>query len=116
MQKMAKVKRSKELQQEIESCRTRVTLLENSLQPLVDEALELSNTAESQLKVLKSYDSFAQEWANTDSSSVLQELVEKEKAADDILHNLNSRFSTFAQKILSPETSQGVSGRATSES
>ena len=27
MQKMAKVKRSKELQQEIESCRTKVTLL-----------------------------------------------------------------------------------------
>ena len=39
MQKMAKVKRSKELQQEIKSCRTKVTLLENALQPLVDEAL-----------------------------------------------------------------------------
>ena len=86
------------------------------LQPLVDEALELSNTAENQLKVLKSYDSFAQEWVNTDSSSVLQELVEKEKAADDILQNLNSRFNTLAQKILPPETSQGVPGWATSES
>ena len=31
MQKMAKVKRSKELQQEIESYRTKVTLLENTL-------------------------------------------------------------------------------------
>ena len=31
MQKMAKFKHSKELQQEIESCRKKVTLLENSL-------------------------------------------------------------------------------------
>ena len=69
-------------------------LLENALQPLVDEALELSNTAESQLKLLKTYDTFAQERAETESSSVLQELVEKEKAADDILHNLTSRFQT----------------------
>ena len=61
MQKMAKVKCIKELQQEIKSCRTKVTLLENALQPLVDEALELSNTAESQLKLLKTYDTFAQE-------------------------------------------------------
>ena len=36
MQKMAKVKRSKELQQEIDSYRMKVTLLENSLQPLFD--------------------------------------------------------------------------------
>jgi len=97
MQKMAKVKRSKELQQEIESWRTKITLLENALQPLVDEALELSNTAESQLKLLKTYDTFAQERAETESSSVLQELVEKEKAADDILHNLTSRFQTRAE-------------------
>ena len=47
MQKMAKVKRSKELQQEIESCRMKVTMLESALQPLVDEALELTNAAES---------------------------------------------------------------------
>ena len=116
MQKMAKVKRSKELQQEIESCRTKVTLLENLLQPLVDEALELSNTAESQLKLLKTYNTFAQERSNTDSSSVLQELVEKEKAVDDILHNLNNHFQTLAQKILPPEMSQSVPGRATNES
>ena len=105
MQKMAKVKRSKELQQEINSYRTKVTLLENSLQPLVDEALELSNSAESQLKILKTYDTFAQEKANEVSSSVLQELVEKEKAADDIIHNLNSRFHILAKKILPPEES-----------
>ena len=116
MQKMAKVKRNKELQQEIESYRMKVTLLENALQPLVDEALELSNTAESQLKLLKTYDTFAQEWANTESSSVLQELVEKEKVADDILHNLTSRFQTLTQKILPPEPSQSVPRQATSES
>ena len=94
----------------------KVTLLENMLQPLVDEALELSNTAESQLKLLKTYDTFAQERANTESSSVLQELVEKEKVADDILHNLTNRFHTLAQKILPPEPSQSVPGWATSES
>ena len=116
MQKMAKVKRTKELQQEIDSCGTKVTLLENVLQPLDDEALELSNTAESQLKLLKTYDTFAQERDDTESSSVLQELVEKEKAVDDILHNLTSRFQTLAQKILPPEPSQRVPGRATSES
>ena len=115
MQKMAKVKRSKELQQEIESCRTKVTLLENALQPLVDEALDLSNTAESQLKLLKTYDIFAQERADTDSSSVLQELVEKEKSADDVLHNLTSRFQALTQKILPPKSSQSVPRRATSE-
>ena len=110
MQKMAKVKQSKELQQEIDSCRMKVTLLENSLQPLVDEALELSNAAESQLKVLKTYDTFAQEKANEVSSSVLQELVEKEKAADDIIHNLNSQFHILAKKILPPEESQKCPG------
>ena len=46
----------------------KVMLLENALQPLVDEALELSNTAESQLKLLKTYDTFAQEHADTESS------------------------------------------------
>ena len=49
----------------------KVTLLENALQPLVDESLELSNAAESQLKLLKTYDTFAQEKADTDSSSIL---------------------------------------------
>ena len=94
----------------------KVTLLENSLQPLVDEALELRNVAESQLKVLKTYDTFAQEKANEVSSLVLQELVEKEKAADDIIHNLNSHFHILAKNILPPEKSQSAPGRATSES
>ena len=113
---MAKVKQSKELQQEIESCRIKVTLLENSLQPLIDEALDLSNAMESQLKVLKTYDTFAQEKANEVSSSVLQELVEKEKAANEIIHNLNSCFHILAKKIPPPEESQSAPGRATSES
>ena len=59
MQKMLKVKQINELQQEIESYRTKATLLENSMQPLVDEALELSTAADSQFKVLKEYDAFA---------------------------------------------------------
>ena len=65
---------------------------------------------------MKAYDTFAQEKANEVSSSALQELVEKEKAADDIIHNLNSRFHILAQNILPPEESQSASGRATSES
>ena len=59
MQKMLKVKQSKELQQEIESCRTKATLLENSMQPLINESLELSTAVDNQLKVLKDYDAFA---------------------------------------------------------
>ena len=47
MQKMLKVKQSNELQQEIESYRMKTMLLENSMQPLVDEALELSTTVDS---------------------------------------------------------------------
>ena len=65
---------------------------------------------------MKTYDTFAQERADTDSSSVLQELVEKEKAADDILHNLTNHFQILAQKILPPEPSQSVPGSTTSES
>ena len=76
----------------------------------------MSNAAESQLKVLKTYATFAQEKDNELSSSALQELVEKEKAADDIIHNLNSRFHILAKKILPPEESQSALGRATSES
>ena len=59
MQKMLKVNQSNELQQEIESCRMKATLLENSMQPLVNETLELSTAMDSQLKVLKEYDAFA---------------------------------------------------------
>ena len=89
MEKMLKVKCSKELQQEIESCRVKVTKLENSIQPLVSKALELSTAVDSQFKILKEYDAFAQENASKVSSAVLQELVEKEHAIDSIMRGLN---------------------------
>ena len=89
MQKMLKVKQSKELQQEIESYRTKATLLEDSMQALVNEALELSTAVDNQLKVLKEYDAFAQEEASEAPSTALQELVEKEKSYDNIMHGLN---------------------------
>ena len=65
------------------------TLLENSMQPLINEALELSTATDSQLKVLKDYDAFAQEKASEASAAALQELVEKEQVADDIMRGLN---------------------------
>ena len=71
IQKMFKLKQSKELQQEIDSYRKKETLLEDSMQPLVNEALELSTAVESQLKVLKEYDAFAQEKASEASATAL---------------------------------------------
>ena len=59
MQKILKLKHSNELQQEIESSRRKETLVVNSVQPLINEALELSTAADNQLKVLKEYDAFA---------------------------------------------------------
>ena len=44
---------------------------------------------EIQLKILKEYDAFAKEKTNEASSTTLQEIVEKEQAAEDIMHNLN---------------------------
>ena len=102
MEKMLKVKRSKELQQEIESCRVKVTELENSIQPFVSEALELSTAVDSQFKILKEYDAFTQEKADEASSAVLQELVEKEKATNDIMHSLNTQFTVLAKKLRPP--------------
>ena len=116
MQKMLKVKQSKELQQEIESYRTKETLLKNSMQPLVNEALELSTAVDSQLKVLKEYDAFAQEKASEASTTTLQEMVEKEQAADNIMHGLNKQFSIFTNKVLPPEKQLSVPGRDTGES
>ena len=116
MEKMLKVKHSKELQQELESCRVKVTELENSIQPLVSEALELSTAVDSQFKILKEYDAFAQEKISEASSAVLQELVEKEKATDDIMHSLNTQFTVLAKKLRSPGNQQSVPGRDTSES
>ena len=102
MQKMLKGKHSNELQQEIESCRRKETLLASSVQPLINEALELSTAADIQLKVLE-YDAFAQEKANEESAATLQEIVEKEKVAKDIMHSLNKQFTIFTNKIIPPE-------------
>ena len=103
MQKMLKVKQSNEIQQEIESCRMKATLLENSMQPLINEALDLSTTADIQLKVLKEYDAVAQEKASEASVAALQELVEKEQSVDDIICGLNKQFTIFANKIIPPD-------------
>ena len=67
----------------------KATLLENSMQPLINEALELSTAADNQLKVLKEYDAVAQEKASEPSAAALQELVEKENATDNIMCGLN---------------------------
>ena len=80
----------------------KVTELENSIQPLVSEAWELSTTMDNQLKILKTYDATAQEKSSKVSSAALQELVDKEKAADDIMHNLNTQFAAFTKKLPPP--------------
>ena len=116
MQKMLKVKQSKELQQEIESCRAKETLLKNSMQPLVNEALELSTAVDNQLKFLKEYDVFAQEKANEASAATLQDIVEKEQEDEDIMRNLNKQFTIFPNKILVPKNQQSVPRWDTSES
>ena len=73
------------------------------MQPLVNEALELSTTVDSQLKVLKEYDAFAQEKASKASAVVLQELVKKEQAAENIIRGLNKQFTIFTNKVHLPE-------------
>ena len=80
----------------------KATLLENSMQPLINEALELSTAADIHLKVLKEYDAVAQEKASDASAKKLQELIEKEQAADDIMRDLNKQFTLFTNKILPP--------------
>ena len=91
-------------------------LLENSMQPLIDKGLDLSTATNIQLKVLKEYDAFAQEKASEASTTALQELVEKEQAADDIMRVLNKQFIIFTNKILPPNKKQSVPGRDTGES
>ena len=73
------------------------------MQPLISEALELSIVVDTQLKVLKEYDAFAQEKASEASTTTLQEMVEKEQAAKDIIHKINKQFTIFANKILPPD-------------
>ena len=103
MEKMIKVKRSNELQQEIESCRARATEVENYLQPLISEAFKLSTVVDTQLKILKEYDAFMQNKTNEASAAVLQELVENEQAADNIMRGLTKQFTIFADKVRLPE-------------
>ena len=79
MEKMLKVKRSNELQQEIESCRAKATEVEIAMQPLIDESFELITAVDTQLKVLKEYDAFAQQKTSEASAAALQKLIEKSK-------------------------------------
>ena len=116
MEKMFKVKQSNELQQEIESCRAKETEVENSMQPLISEDFKLSTSMDTQLKVLKEYDAFAQQKATEASAEVLQELMEKEQAADSIMHGLNKQYTLLADKIHLPEEQQSVLRRDIGES
>ena len=116
MEKMLKVKRSNELQQEIESCRARATEVENSLHPLISEDFKLSTAVDTQIKVLKEYDAFVQEKASEASTTVLQELAEKEQAADNIMRGLNKQYTLLADKVHGQEEQQSVPGRDTGES
>ena len=86
------------------------------MQPLISEAFELSTAANTQLTVLKEYDAFAQQRATETSAEVLQELVEKEQAADSIIRGLNKQYATLADKVRFPEEPQSVPGRDTGES
>ena len=103
MEKILKVKRSNELQQEIESCKVKSTEVENSMHPLISEAFELSTAVDTQLKVLKEYATFAQTKASKASATVLQELVKKKQATDNIMHGLNKQFAIFADKVRLPD-------------
>ena len=86
------------------------------MQPLINEAFDLSTVVDTKLKFLKEYDAFAQKKTSEASAAVLQELVEKEKATDTIMRGLNKKFAIFADKVRLPEEQQSVLGRATSES
>ena len=86
------------------------------MQSLINEALELSTAVDNQLKVLKEYDVFALEKSNEASTATLQEIVEKEQVAKDIMHSLNKQFTIFANKILAPEKQQSVPRWDTGES
>ena len=86
------------------------------MQPLISEAFELSTTVDTQLKVLKEYHAFVQEKASQTSATVLQELVEKEQATNNIMHVLNKQYTLLADKVRGPEAQQSVPGRDTGES
>ena len=48
--------------------------------------------------------------------AALQELVEKEQAAENIMRGLNKHFTIFANKVLPPDKQLSVSRRDTGES
>ena len=70
----------------------------------------MSTPTDNQLKVLNEYDAFTQEKASEALSTTLQEIMEKEQAAEDIMHSLNRKFTIFTNKILPPEKQQSVPG------
>ena len=76
----------------------------------------MSITVDIQLKFRKEYDAFAQEKASEASPTALQELVEKEQAADNIMRGLNKQFTIFTSKVLPPDEQLSVPRRDTGES
>ena len=76
----------------------------------------MSTAVDTQLKVMKEYDAFAQEKASEASAIVLQDLVEKEQAADNIMCGLNKQYTLLTDKVCGQEEQQSVSGRDTGES
>jgi aromatic ring-opening dioxygenase catalytic subunit (LigB family) len=109
---MAKLKQSKVLQEQIESCRKKAALLDEAAQPQIDEALALSSEAETHLAELKAYEEFAKEKAKEFSAEALQAIVEKETATDELFCKLNQQYKDFTGRA----KQQGVPGRDTSES
>ena len=73
------------------------------MQPLISEDFELSTAVDTQLKVLKEYDAFAQQKTSEASAAALQELIEKEQATENIMRPLNKQFAIFADKVRLPE-------------
>ena len=111
-QKMAKLKQSKALQEEIESLRKKAALLDEAAQPQIDEALTLSSKAETHLAELKAFEAFAKEKAKEFSAEALQAIVEKETASDELFCRLNQQYHEFTKR----GKQQGVPLRDTSES
>ena len=100
------------MQEEIETCRKKEALLLEAAQPRLDEALALSSEADSHLSTLKEYEAFAQEKIKEYSAEALQDIVDKEKAADELYYRLSQQYKEFIEKA----KQQGVPGWDTSKS
>jgi hypothetical protein len=111
-QKIVKLKQSKALQEEIDACKKKETVLAEAAQPHIDQALAFSSEAETHLAELRGYEAFAQEKVKEFSAEALQAIVEKETAADDLFRRLNQQYKEFTERA----QQQGVPGRDTSES